>query len=567
MIPYSTPWRAILVLLSSVTCASAAKPVPATQPSREAYRKFAMVHQGDAVVGSALFHEPQKIACSQCHTTDGKGGKAGPDLFAIGDKYGRDDLIEQVLVPSASIAAGYSTTVICTKSGDTFQGIIKESNEHTIGLMGSDGKLLHIKTADIQRQKTTDVSLMPEGLEAALTQQQFADVIAYLASLKAPQSTAAAWHGMPAEIPVLKTPVALEQINSPGNAFKHPDWIGIVPGLPNTFAIAEHETGTIWLYHKNGLSDSKTVFMQTGKADAGTHGLVGMIFHPKFAENRKFYIVRHSVEGGHFPSTLYQGLAAPDLKSDSGEPLKQIIKFPGVTNSDHAGGLAFGPDGYLYVGMGDSGPGGDPEGHGQNLSILLSKIIRIDVDHPDAGKAYSVPSDNPFVNKSGVRPEIWAYGLREPWRFSFDSVTNDLWVGDVGQDLYEEIDIVRKGENYGWNVMEGFERFSNKHRRENEVFVPPVFSYARKYGQATIGGFVYRANPKSSFYGAYIFGDYQKKTLFALTQKDRVLEQVRVIATAPQAVVSFGQDAQGQIYFVGYEGNIYKLDLDAGRFE
>ena len=168
-----------------------------------------------------------------------------------------------MLLPSATIAVGYSTTVIRTKSGDMLQGIIKESNDQSVGLMGSDGKLVRIKTSDIDRQQTTDVSLMPEGLEGALTQQQFADLIAYLASLKAPQSTAAASHGMPAEIPVLKTPVVLEQINSAGNAFKHPVWFGAVPGLADTFAVMEHEEGTIWLCQKNGSTETKTKFLET----------------------------------------------------------------------------------------------------------------------------------------------------------------------------------------------------------------------------------------------------------------------------------------------------------------
>jgi putative heme-binding domain-containing protein len=553
-----------LIVLSLVSALQAA---PATQPAREAYRVFAMKNQGDAALGAALFQEPGKIGCSLCHTTDGKGGKAGPDLFAIGDKYGRDDLIEQVLFPSKSIAVGFSTTVIRTKSGDSFQGIIKESDGKTIGLMGSDGKLLHIPVADIEKQKTTDVSLMPEGLESAMTQKQFADLICYLTNLRAPQSTAAAEHGMPAEVLVLKTPVALQQFNSSANTFKHPVCFEPVPGLADTYAVVEHEAGTMWLYQKNSAGETKTVFLQTPKAPTGTRGLVGLVFHPKFAENRKYYIVRHTTDGGHFPSTLYQGTASADLKSDSGQPLKELMTFPGVTNSNHGGGLAFGPDGYLYIGMGDSGPMGDPEGHGQDLSTLLSKMLRIDVDHADSDKPYSIPADNPFVHTPGARPEIWAYGLREPWRFSFDDLTHDLWVGDVGQDLYEEVDIVRKGENYGWNVMEGFERYSNKYRRDGETYVPPVFSWPRKYGVASIGGFVYRGNPKSSFYGAYIFGDYQKKVVFALTQKDRVLDQIRVIGTSPQPIVSFGNDAAGQIYVVGYDGNIYKLDLDAGKFE
>ncbi|HEX4792394.1 MAG TPA: PQQ-dependent sugar dehydrogenase [Humisphaera sp.] len=559
---------AVFALLSLVSIASAADPSPTTRPaSRDKYRAYAMIHQGDAAAGKALFVQAQKIACSLCHTTDGAGGKAGPDLFAIGDKYGRDDLIEQILFPSATIAPGYSTTVVRLKNGDVFQGIIKESNDQAIGLVGSDGKLIRIPAADIDRQQTSDVSLMPDGLEGAMTQAQFADLVAYLASLKAPQSTATSIHGMPLEIQVLKSPMGLQQVNSAANAFKHPVWFGPVPGLTDAFAVLEHETGTIWVYRKNGSDESKSKFLSAGRASMGARGLVGMIFHPKFAENRRYFVVRQTAEGRKFPCQLLEGLASADLMSDSGQPFKPIISFPGSTNGNHAGGLAFGPDGYLYVGSGDTGPGGDPEGHGQNLDSLLGKILRIDVDHPDAGKNYSVPSDNPFVGKPQVQPEIWAYGLREPWRFSFDPLTHDFWVGDIGQDLYEEIDIVRKGENYGWNVMEGFERFSNHYRREGESYVPPVFSWTRKYGQAAVGGFVYRANPKSSFYGVYIFGDYQKKRLFALTQKDRVLDQVRLIADTPQSVVSFGQDNQGQIYFVGYEGNIYKLDLDSGRFE
>lgn len=557
---------AISAWLSTASIAAAADPT--SRPTqRELYQKYAMVHQGDAEAGKALFQEPGKIACSLCHTTDGKGGKVGPDLFAIGDKYGRDDLIEQVLDPSATIAVGYTTTVVRTKSGDLYQGIVKESNDLEIGLMGSDGKLIHIKIADIDQKKPTNVSLMPEGLEGAMTQKQFADLICYLTTLKAPQATAQEFHGMPLEIPSLKTPVVLTLFNSPENRFKHPVWFGNVPGLADSYVVQEHETGSIWLLYKTGSEQTKTKFSDIGRVVPGTNGLTGMAFHPKFTENHKYYIVNHTTEGKGFATYILQGVASADFKTDSGTPLKEAITIHSITNDHPGGGLAFGPDGYLYVGMGDSGPQGDPAGHAQDLSLLQGKILRIDVDHPDPGKGYSVPSDNPFVNKPGVRPEIWCYGMREPWRFSFDPVTGDFWEGDVGQDLYEEVNIIRKGENYGWNVMEGFERYSNKYRRDGEAYVPPVFAYTRRYGQSVTGGFVYRGNLKSSFYGVYIFGDYQQKRLFGITQHDRVLGTARVLTKTPESTVSLGQDAQGNLYMVGYEGNIYRLDLDSTRFE
>jgi glucose/arabinose dehydrogenase len=189
------------------------------------------------------------------------------------------------------------------------------------------------------------------------------------------------------------------------------------------------------------------------------------------------------------------------------------------------------------------------------------------VDHSTDTEPYGVPHSNPFVGRSGYRPEIWAYGLREPWRFSFDRATGDLWVGDVGQDRYEEIDLVRPGENFGWNVYEGFEPFSNRYRRNNEKYVAPVFSYRRRYGPCVTGGFVYRGNPKSSFYGVYIFGDYESRRLFGLTQKDRVLKTIRQIGTAPERIASFTEDSAGEPYVLGYEGTISRLDLRGSRFE
>jgi len=235
---------------------------------------------------------------------------------------------------------------------------------------------------------------------------------------------------------------------------------------------------------------------------------------------------------------------------------------------DHSGGcIAFGPDGFLYIGMGDTGPQQDPQGHGQDLSILLGKMLRIDVDHIDPGLAYAVPADNPFRDRPNVRPEIWAYGLREPWRFSFDSLTHDLWVGDVGQDRIEEVSIVRRGENLGWNVYEGFEPFSNRYRKDGVTYIPPIFAYRRKYGNSITGGYVYRGDKHSSFYGVYICGDYTSHRIFGLKQHGRTLQVIRQIGTAPQGIASFGTDDRGEIYVVGYEGMVYQLDLTATDFD
>ncbi|HEX4795610.1 MAG TPA: PQQ-dependent sugar dehydrogenase [Humisphaera sp.] len=562
------PLSITLFLFSSATIAQTSVPATrATARAKSQYESFAMTKPGDVARGKALFFDDSKLACSKCHTVDSKGGKAGPDLFSIGDKFGRRDLVESILSPSATIAVGYSTTLVKTKSGDVIEGVLKEATDEAIGLMGADAKLIRIKTADIDQRRTTDVSLMPENLQAGLTTQEFADLIEYLASLKVPATAAFLSQGMPIDIPEIAKPIALVPFIQPENKFTHPVWFGPVPGAANVFAVVEHESGKIWILDKSTSAEFKSVLVDTGKFQTGTRGLLGMVFHPKYATNHRYFFVKHLVDGsGHYTSNLMEAEAAADLKHNSGKPPRVVLKIDDSANVHYGGGLAFGPDGYLYMGMGDSGPQGDPNGNAQNMSKPLGKMLRMDVDHPDGDKLYSIPADNPFVGRSDVRPEIWAYGFREPWRFSFDPLTNDLWVGDVGQDLYEEVDIARKGENYGWNVYEGFAPYSNRTRRDAEHYVPPIFAYTRKYGASVTGGFVYRADPKSSFYGVYIFGDYQNFRLFALTQENRTLKKVRQIGKPPEHPVSFGRDEHGELYMVGYEGMIFKMDLSAGEF-
>jgi glucose/arabinose dehydrogenase len=347
---------------------------------------------------------------------------------------------------------------------------------------------------------------MPEGLEAGMSRQEFTDLIEYLVTLKQPTSARMVEHGMPNAIQSIARPIALHPFYSEELRFKHPVWFGPAPGESNIFFVVEHETGTIWRLDKTTPAGTKTVFAELGAYQKGTRGLFGMAFHPKFRQNRKYYFAKQLVDNGKFASYIFEREAAPDLRTDSGNPARQIFRFDMSSANHYGGGFQFGPDGYLYVGMGDSGPQEDPHGHGQDTTHLLGKILRIDVDHVAHGNAYSIPRDNPFTHSRDVRPEIWATGLREPWRLSFDPETHDLWVGDVGQDRYEEVDIVRKGENYGWNVYEGFEPFSNRYRKPGAKYISPVFAYGRKFGVSVTGGYVYRADRRSSFYGVYIFG-------------------------------------------------------------
>ena len=546
-----------------------------TNSAVEAYRKYALTHEGSVTRGASLFADEQKLACAKCHSLDGRAGKAGPDLYAAGDKFGRRDLVDAILMPSAAISPGYGTVIVTTKSGEEFQGILKQANDAGVQLMGADGKRVSIATRDIKEQRGSAISLMPDGLQSGLSQPEFADLIEYLATLKQPENTLASHHGMPDVIPQLATTIAVRPFFSqPLKLPRAKAQTGLtafhqIPGFTNAFLVL-HQKGMIWRMAKSINGDQKSVFLDlTGDvfSDRGPNGLLDVAFHPKFRENRKYYLKYQVFEEGKVCTLIQERTFGPDFKEDSGEAPRRIMRFVSVAE-DHSGGcLQFGPDGFLYIVMGDTGPHNDPNGHAQNLELLLGKLMRIDVDHGENGQAYAIPSDNPFRGRMDARPEIWAYGFRNPWRFCFDRVTGDLWLADVGQDRVEEVDIVHRGENHGWNVYEGYEPFSNQYRKEERTFTAPVFAYKRKYGNSITGGYVYRGDKNSSFYGVYLCGDYTSKRIFGVTQEKGVLKTVRQIGVVPQGLVSFGEDEAGGLYAVGYEGMVYLLDFTGARFD
>ena len=228
---------------------------------------------------------------------------------------------------------------------------------------------------------------------------------------------------------------------------------------------------------------------------------------------------------------------------------------------NHNGGqIAFGPDGYLYIGLGDGGAGGDPKNHGQNMNTLLGSIIRIDVNSTNGNKKYGIPADNPFVGKKGVQPEIFAYGLRNPWRFSFDPKTGDLICADVGQNKQEEVDFIVSGGNYGWRVYEGDSTFKREKPVAGVEYLKPLKAYPRNMGTSITGGFVYRGTKIPSLQGYYIYCDYASNNFWVLKQQRGKLIENHHIGKYRFAVSSFAVDHQGELYLCSFkEGNIVRI--------
>ena len=227
--------------------------------------------------------------------------------------------------------------------------------------------------------------------------------------------------------------------------------------------------------------------------------------------------------------------------------------------SNHNGGqIRFGPDRFLYIGLGDGGSRGDPSRNGQNLSTLLGSILRIDVSTLNSDGRYSIPADNPFVNDPNARGEIWAYGLRNPWRFSFDIVTGHLWVGDVGQNAYEEIDLIRRGGNYGWNVMEGLHCYARADGTcDQSDLVVPVAEYGRGDGCSVTGGYVYRGSRLPQLSGAYVYGDFCSGKIWALRHDGSQVTEAMQIADTSLRISAFAQAPSGEIFILSFDEKIY----------
>lgn len=291
-------------------------------------------------------------------------------------------------------------------------------------------------------------------------------------------------------------------------------------------------------------------------------GLLGLAFSPDYRSSGQFYVNYTAINPRR---SVISRFTAPDPASGEADPSSEstIMEVMQPFANHNGGQMAFGPDGYLYIGFGDGGSAGDPMGHAQNLNSLLGKMLRIDVSKPSDGLPYSVPSDNPFVSRNGARAEIWAYGLRNPWRFSFDPDTKELWAADVGQNSIEEIDIIRTGANYGWNKTEGSTCYPSGSRDcDQNGLTMPIFEYPRTGGNCSItGGIVYRGKELPTLHGAYVYSDYCSGKIWALKYDgNEVTEQMEIIDSDIR-ISSFGVDSQGNIYALAHasRGGIFRI--------
>lgn len=358
----------------------------------------------------------------------------------------------------------------------------------------------------------------------------------------------------------------------PNLSFEEPvDFQYANDGTNRVFVV--EKAGVIWVFNNSVNTDDAAVFLDIKdrvRAD-GEQGLLGVAFHPDFNNTKCFYVYYSAASNPRRSIIARYNLSLTDPNQANNESELVLLEILQPNYSNHkAGQLAFSPkDGYLYIATGDGGGGGDPEGNAQNRTTLLGNILRVDVDNPANGENYGIPDDNPFVdNLEGYREEIFAYGFRNPWRFSFDPETGWLWVGDVGQNEMEEIDIVEKGKNYGWNIKEGSLCFNPSSGCNSTGLMDPVWEYDHSVGNAPaiIGGYVYRGEKfNDDLEGIYIYGDFGSGLIWGLSYNGATPADVSVLDNSVLMdstlwINSFGVDKDNEFYILSSDDNIYTIE-------
>ena len=376
----------------------------------------------------------------------------------------------------------------------------------------------------------------------------------------------------PAEPAIAAGPLAGIQLEVafPALTFQRPVQVAAAPGEPRQLYVVEQQGVIRRFEHREDTGESEVFLDISARVSrrGNEEGLLGLAFAPDYATSGRFYLYysAEEVEG------LFKGrsiLARFRRGAEGlGDPASEevLLEVDQPYRNHNGGGLLFGPDGFLYLGLGDGGWRGDPQENGQDRATLLGALLRLDVS---GERGYAIPEDNPFRAQEGARAELYAYGLRNPWRFGFDRASGELWVGDVGQDSWEEVHLVRKGDNCGWRRFEGFALYDGETQAQDPV--EPVFAYGRGEGISITGGTVYRGQRCPSLVGRYLCADFGTGALWALGREEgrpRLESDAQVTAAGWRAdklmasgppIASFGEDTAGELYLCAFDGKIYRL--------
>jgi len=494
-------------------------------------------------------------------------------LVACGGASDSPDNNAQISQSNLMVNAGLDQTIILadtlslnatvTKDGQSPQGVItysweKASGPGIVNFSNSNTEVTFVTFSKIGSYVLTlSVSFNSETVKDTLniTVNKKADGVSGLTARPSNSTECIAPSTPPvASSILLETPFpGLPSLTSPLAMY-------MAPGN-NSYWYVVQQTGQVIRFANNASVNSVSTFIDINDGrliSGGERGLLGMAFHPDFAMNGYVYLSYTNDTSG-----LLSRIARFNLDS-TGQVLdpasEQIILSVAQTDNNHNGGqIAFGPDGYLYIGFGDGG-GGDPAGNAQNPNTLLGAMLRIDVGD-GSSVSYTIPADNPFVSSGGA-PEVYAYGLRNPWRWSFDSVTGQLWAGDVGQSTYEEIDVIAKGNNYGWDTMEGLHCY-NAATCDQTGLTLPVAEYDHTQGYSVTGGYVYRGSNITFLQGQYLYADYGYGKIWGLEQIGPNQYTSKVLLDTTLLIASFAQDNTGEIYVIDISGGgIYKIAED-----
>lgn len=308
--------------------------------------------------------------------------------------------------------------------------------------------------------------------------------------------------------------------------------------------------------------ESKVVYQDRKNEE----GLLGLAFHPQYKDNGQFFVYYTTTDAPLTSVVSRFQVSKTDPNKADPDSEVELMRIKQPFWNHNGGSIEFGPDGYLYIGLGDGGKRDDPFMHGQNVQTLLGSILRIDVDTQDGELKYGIPQDNPFANQKTkaltARPEIYAYGFRNPWRLTFDSKTGDLWVADVGQDIWEEINVVRKGGNYGWDLREGKHKFGAAGAEPRADLIEPIWEYDHEQGKSITGGHLYRGKKVPSLYGYYLYADYVTMKFWALkydADAGQVLENRSITSDSDKPIITFGADESGEFYCSDSFGRLYRF--------